>query len=47
MSDYGYYLFLFKLFVHFTRIREGVSRTLTQETQGVSEPHTLYQTYAI
>lgn len=47
LSDYGYYLFLFKLSVHFTRIREGVARSLTQETQGVSEPQTLYQTYAI
>ena len=27
LSDYGFYLFLFKLSVHFTRIRESVSRT--------------------
>lgn len=27
LSDYGFYLFLFKLSVHFTRIRDGVSRT--------------------
>ncbi|RZB34508.1 MAG: hypothetical protein SRB1_00276 [Desulfobacteraceae bacterium Eth-SRB1] len=27
LSDYGFYLFLFKLSVHFTRIRNGVSRT--------------------
>lgn len=27
LSDYGLYLFLFKLSVHLTRIREGVSRT--------------------
>ena len=27
LSDYGFYLFLFKLSVHFTRIREGVSRS--------------------
>lgn len=47
LSDYGYYLFLFKLSVHFTRIREGISRSLAQETQGVSEPHTRYQTYTI
>jgi hypothetical protein len=26
LSDYGFYLFLFKLSVHFTRIRDGVSR---------------------
>jgi hypothetical protein len=28
LSDYGFYLFLFKLSVHFTRIREGVSRSM-------------------
>ena len=28
LSDYGFYLFLFKLSVHFTRIRDGVSRTM-------------------
>ena len=33
--------------IHFTRIREGISRSLPQETQGVSEPHTRYQTYTI
>ncbi len=27
LSDYGFYLFLFKLSVHFTRIREGISRS--------------------
>jgi hypothetical protein len=27
LSDYGFYLFLFKLSLHFTRIRESVSRT--------------------
>lgn len=27
LSDYGFYLFIFKLSVHFTRIREGVMRT--------------------
>ena len=27
LSDYGFYLFLFKLSIHFTRIRESVSRT--------------------
>lgn len=27
LSDYGFYLFLFKVSVHFTRIREGVVRT--------------------
>lgn len=26
LSDYGFYLFLFKLSIHFTRIRESVSR---------------------
>jgi hypothetical protein len=26
LSNYGFYLFLFKLSVHFTRIREGVDR---------------------
>jgi hypothetical protein len=26
LSDYGFYLFLFKISVHFTRIREGVAR---------------------
>ena len=26
LSDYGFYLFLFKLSLHLTRIREGVSR---------------------
>lgn len=26
LSDYGFYLFLFKLSIHFTRIREGVDR---------------------
>lgn len=31
LSDYGFYLFLYKLSIHFTRIRERVSR---------SEPHT-------
>ena len=36
LSDYGYYLFLFKLSVHFTRIREGVSRARNQESHGVS-----------
>lgn len=28
LSDYGFYLFLFKLSVHFTRIRDGVSRAI-------------------
>ena len=28
LSDYGFYLFLFKLSVHFTRIRDGVSRSM-------------------
>lgn len=28
LSNYGFYLFLFKLSVHFTRIRDGVSRTM-------------------
>ena len=27
LSDYGFYLFLFKISVHFTRIRDGVVRT--------------------
>jgi hypothetical protein len=27
LSDYGFYLFLYKLSIHFTRIREGVPRT--------------------
>jgi hypothetical protein len=27
LSDYGFYLFLFKLSIHFTRIREGVQRS--------------------
>ncbi|WP_038164860.1 hypothetical protein [Verrucomicrobium sp. BvORR106] len=27
LSDYGFYLFLFKLSIHMTRIREGVART--------------------
>jgi hypothetical protein len=26
LSDYGFYLFLFKLSIHFTRIREGIDR---------------------
>jgi len=26
LSDYGFYLFLFKISIHFTRIREGVQR---------------------
>ncbi len=28
LSDYGFYLFLFKLSVHFTRIRENLSRSI-------------------
>lgn len=28
LSDYGFYLFLFKLSVHFTRIRDSVSRSM-------------------
>lgn len=28
LSDFGFYLFLFKLSVHFTRVRENVSRNL-------------------
>ncbi len=27
LSDYGFYMFLFKLSIHLTRIREGVSRS--------------------
>ncbi len=27
LSDYGFYIFLFKLSVHFTRIRESVQRS--------------------
>lgn len=27
LSDYGFYIFLFKLSIHLTRIREGVSRS--------------------
>jgi len=27
LSDYGFYLFLFKLSIHLTRIREGIART--------------------
>jgi len=30
LSDYGFYMFLFKLSVHFTRIRDGVSRSIHQ-----------------
>lgn len=30
LSDYGFYLFLFKLSIHFTRVRENVFRTPTQ-----------------
>ena len=26
LSDYGFYMFLFKLSIHLTRIREGVQR---------------------
>ena len=29
LSDYGFYLFLFKLSIHFTRVREGVRRGQT------------------
>ncbi len=29
LSDYGFYLFLFKLSIHFTRLREGVVRGYT------------------
>lgn len=29
LSDYGFYVFLFKISIHFTRIREGVPRTAT------------------
>lgn len=28
LSDYGFYLFIYKLSIHFTRIRENVSRTI-------------------
>lgn len=28
LSDYGFYLFIFKLSIHFTRIREGVNRNV-------------------
>lgn len=31
LSDYGFYLFLFKLSIHFTRIRDAVSRPPYQE----------------
>jgi len=47
LSDYGYYLFLFKLSVHFTRVREGISRSLTAGNQGVSESSGYYRTYSI
>ena len=30
LSDYGFYLFLFKLSIHFTRLREGVVRGYTE-----------------
>ena len=32
LSDYGFYLFLYKLSIHFTRIREGVPRTAVSGT---------------
>ncbi len=32
LSNYGFYLFLFKLSIHLTRIREGVSRNPPSET---------------
>lgn len=31
LSDFGFYLFLFKLSLHFTRIREGVARSQESE----------------
>jgi hypothetical protein len=37
LSDYGFYLFLFKLSVHFTRIREGVCRTQVPNLAAFSE----------
>lgn len=47
LSDYGYYLFLFKLSVHFTRVREGISRSLIPGDQGVRESSGYYRTYSI
>ena len=32
LSDYGFYLFIFKLSIHFTRIREGVPRSRQAQT---------------
>jgi hypothetical protein len=42
LSDYGYYLFLFKLSVHFTRIREGISRSSCKENSVVMEDYADY-----
>lgn len=45
LSDYGYYLFLFKLSVHFTRIREGISRNSFKEDPVVMEDYAEYGYY--
>ncbi len=45
LSDYGYYLFLFKLSVHFTRIREGISRSSGKEKPVVMEDYADYGYY--
>ena len=45
LSDYGYYLFLFKLSVHFTRIREGISRSSGKEDPVVMEDYAEYGYY--
>jgi len=45
LSDYGYYLFLFKLSVHFTRIREGISRGSGKESSLIMEDYADYGHY--
>lgn len=42
LSDYGYYLFLFKLSVHFTRIREGVQRSVAPASPLIMEETSHY-----
>ena len=46
LSDYGYYLSLFKLSVHFTRIREGLARSSGTDNQMVMEDYGIYGYYA-
>lgn len=46
LSNYGYYLFLLKLSIHFTRIRESVQRNDPSHFDNVHDDYAIYDAYS-